>query len=189
MDYKEEKIKIIKEGKLGERPSWDEYFMKLAISTSSRSSCFNVHSGSVIVLDNRIVGTGYNGAPPGMKSCLERGKCFKEQITGQLYKDNIGKGNCIGTHSEMNALANLNKSIHKGATIYTTIFPCPHCAKMILAYGIKKIVFKKKYDEKEMEMSIMMFNEAKVQLFQMDISKERIIDIDINLRGAVFNLW
>jgi dCMP deaminase len=184
-----ENIKIIQEGKLGERPSWDEYFMKIAIAISSRSSCVKVHSGSVIVLDNKIIGTGYNGAPPGIKSCIERGGCYKEIVTGQDYKDTLNTGKCIGVHSEMNALAHLNNILYKGAVLYTTIFPCSKCAKTLLAYNIKKIVFKKVYEEKDMETSMNLFKEAGVEVCNLDMSKERSMDIDFNTRNAVFGIW
>jgi dCMP deaminase len=183
------KIKILYEKSLGERPSWDEYFMKMAISASSRSSCHKVQSGSVIVCDNKILGTGYNGAPPGITSCYERGYCFKEKITGKSYEENIGKGNCIAAHSEMNALAHLNKLLHKDATLYTTIFPCLQCSKIIIAYKINKIVFKKKYEGEEMERALNLFNEAGIEVCQLDLSKERTINIDINSRASTFGIW
>lgn len=180
-------IKIIQEKALGERPSWDEYFMKMAISASSRSSCLKVQSGTVIVENNQILGTGYNGAPPGIESCFSRGYCHKEKVTGESYEKNIGKGNCIAVHSEMNALAHLNKLLHKNTILYTTIFPCVQCAKVIIAYKISKIIFKKKYDGEEMEKALKLFSEAGIEVCQLDLSKERIIDIDTTSRAAVFS--
>lgn len=182
-------IKILNEKNLGERPSWDEYFMKIAISASSRASCHKVQSGSVIVCDNKIIGTGYNGAPPGVVSCVERGHCYKEEVTGKSYEENIGKGNCIAAHSEMNALAHLNKLLHKDATLYTTIFPCLQCAKIIIAYKINRIVFKKKYDSEEMERALRLFAEAGIEVCQLDLSKERVVDIDTNSRASTFGIW
>lgn len=182
-------IKIIQESKLGERPSWDEYFMKIAISASSRFSCFKVRAGSVIVFENRIIGTGYNGAPPGIKSCLERGGCYKEKMTGESYEKKFDIGRCIGVHSEMNALAHVTSLLYKGATIYTTIFPCVQCSKTLLAYGIKRIVFKRVYNEDEMNIAMALFSEAGVEVSQLDLSKERIIDMDFNTRNAVFDIW
>ncbi len=182
-------IKVIQENKLGERPSWDEYFMKMAISASSRSSCFKVHAGSIITFENRIIGTGYNGAPPGVKSCLERGGCHKEFVTGDSYEKQLNIPGCIGVHSEMNALAHVTSLLYKGATIYTTIFPCVQCSKTLLAYGIKRIVFKREYDKREIDVSMKIFSEAGVEVSQLDLSKERIIDMDFNTRNAVFDIW
>ncbi len=180
---------IIKESELGSRPTWDEYFMKAAITLSSRSSCLKVHSGSVIVHNKSIVGEGYNGAPPGIKSCLEKGVCTKELKTGQKYEDTLNTGQCIGVHSEMNALAHTNTTIHKGATIYTTILPCHACAKTLISHGIKRVVFKKMYDEEEAKRVIELFKEAEIQIDELDISPKRLIDIDFSYRKLKFDIW
>ena len=182
-------IKILKESELGLRPSWDEYFMKWALDVASRSSCFNVHAGSVVVLDNRMIGTGYNGAPPGVKSCLERGACYKETKTGKKYEDTMNTGRCIGVHSEMNALAHLNKLIYKGVTLYVTIFPCTSCAKNLLAYGVKRIVFKREYDEGELGLVLDLFQEAGIEVCQLDLSPERYLDIGFNHPNVKFDIW
>jgi dCMP deaminase len=155
------------------RPNWDEYFMAMAVLASSRSSCKHVRAGSVIVLDKRIIGTGYNGAPVGVKeNCLDV-NCRKENM-GLDYKDSLNTGKCIGVHAEMNALANLSREIHKGATLYTTIFPCPACAKNLLAYNIKKVVYKREYDKEELELAMKLFKEADVEVEQLDLSSEKI---------------
>lgn len=180
---------IIKESELGSRPTWDEYFMKAAISLSSRSSCVKVHSGSVIVHNKSIIGEGYNGAPPGIKTCLEKGACTKELKTGQKYEDTLNTGQCIGVHSEMNALAHTNTTIHKGATIYTTILPCHACAKTLISHGIKRVVFKKMYDEVEAKRVIELFKEAEIQVDELDLSPERLMDIDFSYRKLKFDIW
>jgi len=155
------------------RPNWDEYFMAMAVLASVRSSCKHVRAGSVIVLDKRIIGTGYNGAPVGVKeNCLDAG-CRKE-AHGLKYKDAFNVGKCIGVHAEMNALANLSREIHKGATLYTTVFPCPACAKNLLAYNIKKVVYKREYDKEETKLSMKLFKEANVEVEQLDINPDEL---------------
>ena len=155
------------------RPSWDEYFMAIAVVVSSRSSCHHVRAGSVIVLDNRIIGTGYNGAPPGVKdNCLDAG-CRKENL-GLKYNDSLNTGKCIGVHAEMNALAHLTRNIHKGATLYTTIFPCPACAKNLLAYNIKRVIYLKEYDEEESKLSNQLFKEAGIKVEKIELDKEKM---------------
>ena len=162
-----------------QRPNWDEYFMAIAVLASSRASCKHVRAGCVIVLDNRIIGTGYNGTPPGVKeNCLEAG-CRKENL-GLNYKNSLNTGKCIGVHAEMNALANLSRGIHKGATLYITVFPCPACAKNLLAYNIKRVVYKKEYDPEETELSMKLFKEASVVVEQLNLGKEK-------LRGILFD--
>jgi deoxycytidylate deaminase len=158
--------------KSSKRISWDEYFMSMAILSSTRSSCLHYRVGAVIVLDKHIIGTGYNGAPPGIKkNCLEAG-CHKEK-TGGKFDDAYDTGKCIGVHAEMNALANLSREIHKGATLYVTIFPCPSCAKNLLAYNFTRVVYKKEYDFNESKLSKALFEEAGIKVEQLDISKSK----------------
>ena len=170
------------------RPSWDEYFMAIAIIVSSRATCTNVRAGSVIVLDKRIIGTGYNGAPAGIKrNCLETG-CRKEK-KGLDFKESLNTGNCIGIHAEMNALANLSREIHQGATLYTTIFPCPTCAKNLLAYNIKRVVYKREYDKDETRLSLALFKEGGIKVDKLDISEKRMMELAFNQHNVRFDIF
>jgi dCMP deaminase len=170
------------------RPNWDEYFMTMAIVASTRSTCHNVRAGCVIVLDKRIIGTGYNGAPSGMKNCFELGDC-KKKILGLEYKNSLNSGTCIGVHAEMNALANLSRLTHKGGIVYATIFPCVSCAKNLLAYNISRVVYKNEYDSKEFETSKKMLKEAGVIVEKLDIKPERVIEILFNNKASHFNVF
>jgi len=171
-----------------QRPGWDEYFMAIAILASTRASCKHVRAGCVIVLDKRIIGTGYNGAPPGVeKNCLEAG-CYKEK-KGVGYKKAFDVGKCIGVHAEMNALANLSRGIHKGATLYITIFPCPSCAKNLLAYNIKRVVYKREYDLEESKLSMKLFKEADVEVEQLDLSKEKLMKFLFEQHNVDFDVF
>lgn len=130
-----------------ERPSWDEYFMEMAELTAERSTCMRRQVGAVIVKGNRIMTTGYNGAPMGIKHCEERGGCLREKL-------NVPSGErhelCMALHAEQNAIiqaAHLGQSI-AGGTIYVTHQPCVICAKMIINAGIKRIVVKEGYPDK-----------------------------------------
>lgn len=118
------------------RPSWDDYFMALARIVSTRATCDRLHGGAVLVKKNRIVSTGYNGAPPQLGHCDER---------GHLMED----GHCVRTiHAEHNALlqaAVIGGSSTTGATLYALYSPCIHCAKYILAAGIARVVVGKIY--------------------------------------------
>lgn len=125
------------------RPSWDEYFMKIAMLVAERSTCHRHHVGAVIVKDKRIVTTGYNGAAAHTKDCLELG-CLRNQM-------NIPSGTrheiCRAIHAEQNAIiqAGLHGTKTEGATIYCTHPPCILCAKMIVNARIKKFVTCGKY--------------------------------------------
>jgi len=170
------------------RPNWDEYFMAMAVLASTRASCKHVRAGSIIVLDKRIIGTGYNGAPVGVKNnCLGVG-CNKEN-KGVSYREAFNVGKCIGVHAEMNALANLSREIHKGATLYVTIFPCPACAKNLLAYNIKKVVYKREYDSEESELSRSLFKEAGIEVSKLDLSSEKLKKILFNQNAVDFDVF
>ena len=182
------RVRILKEEEIGLRPNWDEYFMKIALDVASRSSCFNVRAGSVLVLNKRIIGTGYNGAAQGIASCLERGGCFKEIKTGKEYSETMNSGTCIGVHSEMNALAHLTGLIHRGATLYVTIFPCVSCIKNLLSYGIKKIIFKRAYDENEISLGLDLLQEGNVEVYQLNLSPERYIDMGFDNLNVKFDI-
>lgn len=141
------------------RPSWDEYFYEMAKLAATRSTCLRRHVGAVIVVDNRIVATGYNGVPSKISHCSEIG-CLRDEL-------NVPSGEkhelCRGLHAEQNAIvsaANYGASI-KGGTIYITTQPCIICTKMIINAGIKKVVYSEPYNDK---LSISMLNEAGVKI-------------------------
>ncbi len=141
------------------RPTWDQYFMNIAHVIASRATCLRRQVGAVLVKDNHILASGYNGAPAGLKHCLEIG-CLRDE-------QNIPSGQrhelCRGLHAEQNAL--IQAAVHgvaiEGSTIYTTHQPCVLCAKMIINAGIKRVVFAGSYPD---EMARQMFAEAGVEL-------------------------
>ncbi len=131
------------------RPSWDKYFIEIATLVASRSTCLRRKVGACVVRDKRILTTGYNGAPTGILHCKETG-CLREKL-------NIPSGErhelCRGLHAEQNAIiqaAKIGVSL-EGATIYITNHPCFICAKMIINSGIKKVIYKEGYPDKEAE--------------------------------------
>lgn len=127
------------------RPNWDEYFMEMAMVAKKRSTCMRRQVGAVIVKDNRILATGYNGAPKGIRHCGETG-CLRENL-------NIPSGErhelCKGLHAEQNAIiqAAVFGSAIEGGTIYTTLSPCILCTKMLINSGIKRIVLREEYND------------------------------------------
>lgn len=118
------------------RPSWDDYFMAMAMLVATRSSCDRLAAGAILVKENRIIATGYNGAPPGLPHCDE---------VGHLMEG----GHCVRTiHGEHNVLlqvARLQGASTEGATLYSKYVPCIHCAKYVVACGVKRVVFSKIY--------------------------------------------
>jgi dCMP deaminase len=134
-----------------QRPSWDDYFMQIAHVVAGRATCPRRSVGAVIVLDKRILATGYNGAPRGLAHCTEVG-CH------------IVAGHCIrALHAEQNAIlqAALNGVSTRGATLYATCQPCNHCAKMIINAGIVRVVFEGDYPD---EFALELFAEAGIAL-------------------------
>lgn len=127
------------------RPTWDEYFMKITLLVAERSTCLRRKVGAVIVKDKRIVSTGYNGAPKGLKHCLEIG-CLRDEMgvpSGERHEL------CRGAHAEQNAIIQAAGSGTKmdGATMYCTDSPCSTCTKMIINSGIRRLVLGKKYPD------------------------------------------
>ncbi len=144
------------------KDKWDARFMELAWVISNGASCFqsNRKIGCVIVKNKRIVTTGYNGAPAGIKTCVERGECLRQKLS-------IASGTraelCYAIHAEQNAIiqaAKLGSSID-GATLYCTHQPCVICAKMIVNAGIARVVYEEGYPD---EFALEIFKEAGVEL-------------------------
>ena len=141
------------------RPSWDEYFMQMAELVRSRSSCLRRGVGAVIAKDNRVIASGYNGAPKGIAHCEETG-CLRQQMnvpSGQRHEL------CRGLHAEQNAIiqaACLGVSI-EGATLYCTTQPCVICTKMLINAGIKRVVISESYPD---ELAEKMIKEAGIQV-------------------------
>ncbi len=149
----------IKNSRKIHRPSWDEYFMKIAHFVSERSTCLRRKVGAVLVKDRRILVTGYNGAASGLRHCEDIG-CLREKM-----KVPSGKRHeiCRGLHGEQNAIiqaATFGLSI-KGSTLYCTHQPCVLCAKMIINAGIKEVIYSGGYPDKLAEE---MMREAKINL-------------------------
>lgn len=143
---------------------WDERFMEMAETVAGWSSCYqdNRHVGAVIVRDKRILTTGYNGAPEGIKSCKERGECLRRV-------KNIASGTmqevCYAVHAEQNAIiqaARLGITLD-GAVLYVTHQPCVICTKMILNAGIKKVIYKYGYPD---EFALELFKESGVEIIK-----------------------
>lgn len=125
---------------------WNEYFLEIAKTCSTRSNCFRAKVGAVIVgEDKKIKATGYNGTPSKVTSCYEIGKCYR-------MENNIPSGTryetCRSIHAEQNAIIQAGQDRCKGATmyIYGHNFICILCKRFIVQAGIKDVYLQK--DEK-----------------------------------------
>lgn len=147
-----------------DRPSWDEYFMQIARVVATRATCPRRSVGAVIVLDRRILTTGYNGAPRGLSHCPPEGPLH------DWPKGCMLNGHCIrAVHAEQNAIvqAALNGVSTRNATLYVTCQPCNHCAKIIVNAGIIRVVFDGAYPD---EFAMDVFCEAGVEVVRLQAS-------------------
>jgi len=127
------------------RPSKTNYYLDIAETISERSTCLNKHYGAIIVKNDEIIATGYNGAPRGLTSCLDTGKCNREcSERGRDYSE------CTSVHAEMNAIISASRKDMIGADLYIVGIdvdkryvenpaPCSLCKRLIINSGIKNI--------------------------------------------------
>ncbi len=135
------------------RPDWDTYFMDIAHVVSRRGNCLRRKVGAVIVHGYRIISTGYNGTPRGVRNCFEGGcpRCAGDAKSGESL------GECICAHAEENAIvqAAFHGTAVNGARLYCTISPCLMCAKMIINAGITEVVYEEEYQFTEQTRALL----------------------------------
>ena len=147
---------------------WNYRYIGLAHKVASWSSCLSRKVGAVVTVNRRIVATGYNGAPAGVKSCRELGNCLRKNSPSGTNLDC-----CRGTHGEQNCLtqaAGSNISV-RGGDMYVTTYPCATCMKLIINSGIKRVFYTEYYNSPLTEA---LAKEAGVELIQItpDENKE-----------------
>lgn len=147
------------------RPSWDEYFLKLAMLASERATCPRMHCGCVLVKDRFVLATGYNGSLPGQPHCED---------VGCLIVDN----HCVRTnHAEMNAL--IQAARHgvntTGATAYITNMSCTTCAKALIAAGIKRVVVFSDFHD---TLATQFYKDSGVEIVKLPMP-EKVINYDL----------
>ncbi|TQS38227.1 hypothetical protein Golomagni_01274 [Golovinomyces magnicellulatus] len=134
------KLDLANENRL--RPNWDQYFMQLASLAAQRSNCMKRRVGCVLVQENRVISTGYNGTPRGMKNCGDGGcpRCNEGQRSG------IGLGTCLCIHAEENALLEAGRErIREDSILYCDTCPCLTCSIKITQVGISEVVYSQSY--------------------------------------------
>ncbi|HEX2965297.1 MAG TPA: cytidine/deoxycytidylate deaminase family protein [Syntrophorhabdaceae bacterium] len=148
------------------RPDWDSYFMEIADIVSKRSTCLRRSVGALIVKNKRILATGYNGAPTGLRHCMEAG-CLRDQMkvaSGERHEL------CRGLHAEQNAI--IQAAYHgvsiEGAHVYCTHLPCSICIKMLINAGIEKVSYFDGYPD---ELSLKLIEESSMEIRKVDSAK------------------
>jgi dCMP deaminase len=129
------------------RLSWDDYFLKMAETASLRSTCLRAQYGAVLVKNNTIISTGYNGAAAGVRSCMEKDECVRDQLnipSGKNYEI------CHSVHAEANAIIRASFDVMNDAALYICGVqgdkprsgkPCFMCWRMFFNADIGKVVF------------------------------------------------
>jgi dCMP deaminase len=146
------------------RPTWEEYFMEITRLVAKRATCLRRQVGAVLVMDKRLLATGYNGAPSGLAHCLEVG-CLRE-------KRQIPSGErhelCRGLHAEQNVI--IQAAFHgiriQGSTLYCTNLPCAICTKMLINAGIREIIYEGGYGD---DLSKEILLEARIPTRQLSL--------------------
>jgi dCMP deaminase len=155
------------------RPSWDEYFMHLTEEVAKRATCDRGRSGCVVVLDKRIVSTGYVGSPSGLPHCDEVGHLFK----GVIDENGTVRQHCVRTiHAEQNAICQAAKHgvSLSGATLYCKMEPCRVCAMLIIGVGINRVVAQRRYHAAQETRE--MFLAAHIDLVVLEDEVEKYAD-------------
>ena len=152
-----------------ERPSWDEYFMNIAKGAATRGNCSRRQVAAVIVRDHRVISTGYNGTPRGVRNCCDGGcpRCSSNAPSGTALSE------CLCSHAEENAIvqAACYGIAVKGATLYTTFSPCLQCAKMIINAGIAEVIYFQHYTIDDISLALL--REAGVVVRPLDDKLEK----------------
>lgn len=151
------------------RPDWDDYFMEIAKVVALRSNCIKRKVAAVIVKDRRVISTGYNGTPRGVRNCNEGGcpRCNRYGAQGS------GLEECFCSHAEENAIT--QAAYHgvnlRDATLYTTFSPCLICTKMIINTGIQKVLYSVAYSLDHLSRALL--KEAKVEVSQKRVDNKK----------------
>lgn len=148
---------------MDKRPSWDEYFMKITNDVATRATCVKRQVGAIIVKDNHMLASGYNGSPKGFVHCTEE-TCIRKQMnvpSGQRHEL------CRGLHAEQNAI--IQAAVHgvkiDGSTLYCTYQPCVICVKMMINAGIVRLVYEGGYPD---ELASQMLKESNMEVVQYE---------------------
>lgn len=166
IDVLRDKVRQVLQGlaATAQRPNWDDYFMGIARVAARRSNCIKRKVAAVIVRDQRVISTGYNGTPRGITNCSEGGcpRCNHFGPSGANLDE------CLCSHAEENAI--VQAAYHgmsvKGATLYTTFSPCLTCTKMIINSGIIEVVYSQTYTIADVPLRLL--GEARIKARQVD---------------------
>lgn len=139
-----------------------EYYMAVAEQAACRATCTKRKAGAVIVKNDAIVSTGYNGSVKGMLHCGESLPCARNALSSDVYSDiTKDKTFCRAMHAEQNAICNAARNGIQllGTTMYSTAFPCIVCSKNIIAAGITKVYYREPSKPREEALQALLYDE------------------------------
>ncbi|KAI9688834.1 MAG: Deoxycytidine monophosphate (dCMP) deaminase [Bathelium mastoideum] len=155
------------------RPTWDQYFMQLASLAAQRSNCMKRRVGCVLVRERRVISTGYNGTPRGLRNCNEGG-C--PRCNGGL-SSGVALSTCLCIHAEENALLEAGRErIREGSTLYCDTCPCLTCSIKITQVGISEVVYSQRYYMDTETAAV--FREAGVRLRQFFPPRNGLVGLE-----------
>nr|CAG8611660.1 5483_t:CDS:2 [Entrophospora candida] len=165
------------------RPSWDTYFIHLSELAAKRSNCMKRKVGCILVRNNRIISTGYNGTPRGLKNCNQGGcdRCNDAAPCG------TGLDKCLCLHAEENALLEAGKERGDECILYCNTCPCLGCTVKLIQIGVKEVVYNRSYrmDEKTSQL----LKSAGVKLRQHSLPAKtfevRLQEVEVNTELVV----
>ena len=150
--------------------------MQIAEAVATRSTCLRRHVGAVLVKNKQILSTGYNGAPSGLRHCLEVGCLREEKKVSSGGRHEL----CRGLHAEQNAI--IQAAVHgvsiQGATLYCTNHPCSICLKMLINAGITEIVYREGYSD---ELAARMLEESGIVVARIEKITPSLEDVFVSL--------
>lgn len=150
------------------KPNWDEYFINMLDAVAMRASCDRGRSAAILTRNNRIISTGYVGAPKGLPTCDDEGHIMENHISSNGL---INSWHCVRTfHAEMNAILGCAREGVStiGSTLYCHMLPCRNCGMAIIQAGIIKVIAKNRYHSDD-ETRIM-FDKTNIEWVVLDNS-------------------
>jgi len=147
------------------RIDWEQYFMAQAQLVALRSTCTRLMVGAIIVRENRIIASGYNGSVSDGDHCIDNG-CY------------MIDGHCVRTvHAEANALLQCAKFgvPTNETTMYVTHFPCLQCTKQLIQAGIKHIIYE--HDYRNHDLAIQLFSESNITIKKISVTDVKVKQI------------
>jgi deoxycytidylate deaminase len=154
-----------------ERPGWDDYFLAICTAVAARSHDWDTQNGAVIVdCHHRVRSTGYNGLPANVDDGFWAKRRGEEVLVPRIVTDrgdpstfySVDKYMSV-THAESNAIVSARSDL-QGCTIYTPLFPCHECAKLIITAGIKRVVYQVMRENPSWAVARELLHQAKVEL-------------------------